>query len=145
MVENELDTAGLYKAVLESRGHEVSLTFDGLQCLKRFSESAYDIVMLDYKIPFLNGMQVAKQILAANPDQKIIFASSFVKEALVDSFIELRKVVGLLQKPFEPEVLIETVEEIAAGKLTKEVAGQQSSAQTDMLLKQLKGLQGAQC
>lgn len=36
--------------------------------------SPYDVVILDYSIPGMNGMEVAKEILNADPNQRIIFA-----------------------------------------------------------------------
>ncbi|HJT47028.1 MAG TPA: response regulator, partial [Nitrososphaeraceae archaeon] len=57
------------------------------------------------------GMQVAKEILAINPHQRIIFASAYVKETLIDSIQQLNQVVELLQKPFGQDVLIDTIED----------------------------------
>jgi DNA-directed RNA polymerase subunit F len=54
---------------------------------------------------------VAKEILAANPSQRIIFASAYVKETLRESVKELRQVVELMQKPFLPEALVDVVED----------------------------------
>ena len=56
-------------------------------------------------------MQVAKEILAVNSHQRIIFASAYVKETLIDSIQQLNQVVELLQKPFEQGVLIDTIED----------------------------------
>jgi CheY-like chemotaxis protein len=74
----------------------------------------YDAVVLDYRMPKKDGLQVAKEILAANPSQRIIFASAYVKETLRESVKELRQVVELMQKPFLPEALVDVVEDIEA-------------------------------
>ena len=52
-------------------------------------------------MPKINGMEVAKEILAVNPHQRIIFASAYVKETLVDSIQQLNQIVELLQKPLD--------------------------------------------
>ncbi len=42
-------------------------------------------MILDYKMPKKDGLQVAKDILELKPDQRIIFASAYLEEALEDS------------------------------------------------------------
>lgn len=56
-------------------------------------------------------MEVAKEILELNPDQRIIFASAYVKDTLVDSVKQLRRAVELMQKPFKVEALVDTLED----------------------------------
>ena len=73
--------------------------------------SPFDAVVLDYKMPGKDGMEVAKEILDLNPDQRIIFASAYVEETLADSVKKLRRVVELLQKPFEMQAFIDTIED----------------------------------
>lgn len=73
--------------------------------------SLYDVVILDYKMPGMNGMDVAKEILAVNPHQRIIFASAFVKETLLESVKQLKQIVELMQKPFTLSQLVGTVED----------------------------------
>lgn len=76
--------------------------------------SPYDAVVLDYRMPKKDGLQVAKEILESNPSQRIIFASAYVKETLKESVKELRQVVELMQKPFLPEALVDVVEDTEA-------------------------------
>jgi CheY-like chemotaxis protein len=71
----------------------------------------FDVVLLDYKMPQINGMEVAKEILAVNSHQRIIFASAHVKETLEDSIKQLKQVVELMQKPFTINKLIDTIED----------------------------------
>jgi CheY-like chemotaxis protein len=78
------------------------------------SSLPFDVVVLDYRMPKKDGLEVAKEILALNPSQRIIFASAYVKETLRESVKELRQLVELLQKPFLPEVLVDVIEDTEA-------------------------------
>jgi CheY-like chemotaxis protein len=125
----------LYYETLADRGHEVILTSDGEECVKIYrqqlqehqqeeerhhnemssSSSTFDaVVILDYKMPKKDGLQVAKEILDMNPEQRIIFASAYVEQTLVESVKELKRVVELMQKPFSMSALIDTVENTEA-------------------------------
>jgi CheY-like chemotaxis protein len=130
IVEDDGDTALTYKAALEKAGYEVIAVDNGEDCAKAYIEEfqklkiskgeaptnisthwsqPFEAVILDYKMPQMNGMEVAKEILAVNPHQRIIFASSYVKETLEHSIKELKQVVELLQKPFPCSQLLETI------------------------------------
>lgn len=74
----------------------------------------FDAVVLDYRMPKKDGLEVAKEILALNPSQRIIFASAYVKETLKESVKELRQVVELMQKPFVPAALVDVLEDTDA-------------------------------
>ena len=127
IAEDEKDIARLYKMALEKRRHEVLVAHNGEDCLKIYHEVSqrvrfkmyptvnisqpFDAVMLDYRMPKINGIEVAKEILAVNPHQRIIFASAYVKETLTDSIKELKQVVELMQKPFGENALIDTIED----------------------------------
>src|SRR2546422_11188225 len=56
-------------------------------------------------------MEVAKEILAINPHQRVIIASAFVKETLFDSIKNLMLVVEVIQKPFQVNTLVDTIED----------------------------------
>ena len=58
----------------------------------------FDAVILDYKMQDMDGIEVAKEILEINPQQRIIFASAYIKETLLDSVKLLKQPVELLAK-----------------------------------------------
>ena len=126
IAEDDKDTALLFKMALQKRGHSVITSHNGEDCLKIYHEESqkirlkadlserqqpFDAIILDYKMPRINGMDVAKEILAVNPHQRIVFASAYVKETLVDSIKQLNQVVELMQKPFGEDALIDTIED----------------------------------
>lgn len=121
VAEDEEDIRAVYYRVLTDRDHEVILTSNGEECLEVYLDMIhehyngeasryFDVVILDYKMPEKDGLQVAKEILEINPEQRIIFASAYVKETLAESVKELRRVVELMQKPFSMSELVDTVE-----------------------------------
>ena len=128
IAEDDEDTALSYKRALEDTGYEVKTVNNGEDCAKIYLEKfqefrilkskkttihpydqPFEVVILDYRMPILDGLQVAREILAVNPRQRIIFASAYVKETLKDSVKELKQVVELLQKPFSSQILIDTI------------------------------------
>jgi CheY-like chemotaxis protein len=72
----------------------------------------FDVVLLDYRMPKKDGMEVAREILALVPKQRIIFVSAYVFETLQESIKTLSKVVEMMQKPFEIDDLIALVEDV---------------------------------
>ena len=126
LAEDDKDTATLYNVALGARGHQVTITNNGQECLDVYHKELqnvtlntdaskhiqpFDAVILDYKMPKINGMEVAKEILALNSHQRIIFASAYVKETLIDSIQQLNQIVEPLQKPFSGDTLIDTIED----------------------------------
>jgi CheY-like chemotaxis protein len=126
LAEDDKDTATLYNMVLQERGHHVTITNNGQDCLEIYHKELqnitlntdpskhvqpFDAVILDYKMPKINGMEVAKEILAVNSHQRIIFASAYVKKTLMDAIQQLNQIVELLQKPFSKDMLIDTIED----------------------------------
>jgi CheY-like chemotaxis protein len=131
--EDDSDITYVYKKALEKKGHLVTIAGDGNECLTLYEESlqkpennkntenfrksfqyssTYEVVVLDYKMPIKDGLEVAKKILKWNPNQRIIFASAYVKESLEESIKHLGIVVELIQKPFQVSVLIDMIEDI---------------------------------
>src|ERR687885_2915455 len=126
IAEDDSDTASSYKKALEEGNHKVTITDNGEHCLKIYHEKLedvkyktnatehiqpFDAVILDYKMPKIDGMEVAKEILSVNPRQRIIFASAYVKETLLDSIKNLHQIVELMQKPFAVKTLLDTIED----------------------------------
>jgi CheY-like chemotaxis protein len=127
VAEDEQGISKTYQIMLEDKGHEVTLTSDGAECVivygKALSKLAdasekyvashppFDAVILDYRMPKMDGMEAAKAILEINPYQRIIFASAYVATTILESVKQLGVVVELLQKPFDLEVMVEIVED----------------------------------
>jgi CheY-like chemotaxis protein len=133
IAEDEHDIAMLYKTALEDKKHQVTITTNGEDRLKTYHEVCqsirfdsqqscynisaginnlpFDVIILDCKMPYINGIEVAKEILAVNPHQRIIFASAYVKDTVTDSIKNLKKLTEAIQKPFGIQKLIDLIED----------------------------------
>lgn len=115
----------------EGKGYDVTITFDRRECVKIYKEefaitdgslsAPFDAVAPDYLMPDVDGLEAAKEILRTNKKQRIIFASAYIKERLQDSVTHLEQIVELIQKPFEPKVFVDVVEDISATKELGEI------------------------
>jgi len=134
VAEDEESISLIYRIYLEERGHEVTITTDGKKCLEKYNSTMaeigkaashlpiFDVVVLDYRMPVFDGLHVGKEILRLRPDQRIIFASAYTEETLRESIKKLKMFVELLQKPFEPNVLVEIIEGNAVYEQLKSAA-----------------------
>lgn len=123
-MEDDRDVASLYKRVLVDKGHKVVLARTAEECLKIYSRSLreaqvkkpivdaqpYDAVILDYKMPDRNGLEVAREIITSNSHQRIIFVSAYVGDTFSNSVKKLKIPVEVLQKPISKKVLVDTIE-----------------------------------
>ena len=92
---------------------DVTVVNRGEQCLKTYSkqltivrdsptahghESPYDSVILDYKLPDINGLEVAKEILTLNLHQRIIIVSAYASEILSQDSVRVKFPHGSVRK-----------------------------------------------
>lgn len=64
------------KLILEQAGYQVEICADGSKGLEMFSSKPVDIVVLDYEMPGLNGLQVAERMKELKPEVPIIMLSA---------------------------------------------------------------------
>ena len=137
VAEDDVGIAETYLVILNAKGHGVTVTYDGAECLKVYNDTLarlddnseeylsthppFDVVVLDYRMPKMDGIDVAKLILEANKHQRIIFASAYTESTLRESVKYLHAVVELLQKPFDLELIVELIEDKRVFEELKEI------------------------
>ncbi|WP_298512596.1 response regulator [uncultured Kordia sp.] len=86
---------------------------NGVDLLEKLaaSEQLPDILLLDLKMPKMNGIEAAKLIQKKYPKLKIIVISTHFSRAFIINMIEL-SAVAYLPKNSQPEEVVETIEEV---------------------------------
>ncbi len=73
-----------------------------------------DVILMDIAMPILNGLEATRQIIAANPDAKIIILSAHSDDGYLEN-TRAAGVVGFLEKQSSAESLTKAIREVAAG------------------------------
>jgi DNA-binding response OmpR family regulator len=108
IVEDEPDLRLIYEVILKSRGYHLSMAANGEEFLRATSGngSSYDLVLMDYRMPGMNGLEVSKRAREQNPNLNVIMASaddSIKDEATASG-------MGFILKPFSKTELIRVIE-----------------------------------
>ena len=159
IAEDDPDTLKLYSQVLRDRGHYVVLTEDGEKCLvaynnefKKISDRSdvrdhiqpFDALILDHKMPKIDGFEAANEILSLNPHQRIIIASAYSKDIFEEAADYIGLPIEVLQKPFRRDTLIATVEDTALyDKLKKYLEDIEPFKKANLRHEQLKAIADA--
>jgi CheY-like chemotaxis protein len=85
-------------------GYKIDIAADGNVALQMFEAGKYDVVITDFKMPFMDGLQLAAAIKARSPKQPIIGLTAHL-ETLKEDKDWQSKLDFLLAKPFELEEL----------------------------------------
>ena len=120
VVDDERDIRDGCERILVRKGCTVSKASNGQEALDLFAESPFDIVLLDLKMPGLDGMEVLLRMRESQPDALVIIITGY---ATVETAIEAMKrgAYDFIPKPFKPDQLRIVVNRAAEKKrLTEE-------------------------
>jgi len=114
MVDDEADIILLCKMVLEDAGFEVHAFTDSLSALKSFKPTFYDLIILDIKMPSMDGFELCKKIKELDSKVKVCFltASEMYYETFRKKEYCLVDKTLFLRKPIENDDLIKKIREI---------------------------------
>jgi NarL family two-component system response regulator LiaR len=84
-----------------------------------------DVVLMDVKMPIVDGAEATARIRAANPGIQVVALTSFVEEKLVERILDAGAISYLL-KDSKPEALLQAVIDAQAGRGTIDSAAMQT-------------------
>ncbi len=116
VVDDDADFVEASKAVLEGGGYEVTVAYDGQECLEQVSSNRPDVILLDMMMETWSaGSRVLNQLRESDETKEIpiILASSVnFRSPLADTLdtVDSAQVDSYMMKPIEPGRLLAEVE-----------------------------------
>jgi CheY-like chemotaxis protein len=114
IVDDDVHLRTSYSFVLEHLGYRTLIASDGDEIVNQVldvKETVPDVILMDYRMPKMNGLEAAKVILRNRPDIKIIISTA-------DDSIRHEAISAgatFLQKPFSLEDLASAIRESLGG------------------------------
>lgn len=111
------DQDGVRRLLVETfrdQGFSVDLAANGYEALEKLNDKAPDLILLDMKMPGMNGLEVLRQIKQRYPDQAVIMMTAYGELEIVNEAINLG-VKECITKPFDINQLRELACSIIAG------------------------------
>ena len=79
LVDDNSDGLLVRRALLEELGYTVEVACNGEEGLALFRASNFDLVVTDYRMPVMNGVELIVRIRQTNPNARIVLLSGFVE------------------------------------------------------------------
>ena len=150
IADDEPHLLEIYQDWLKLDNRHIITAENGQKCLEIYQkeyahsklnqlQNYFDVVILDHNMPLLNGLQTAMEILKINPNQRIIFASGYIENIVLDSLTEINKAIEVIKKPFSIEALddminnktlLDKFEEINSNQKEESISVRYSNAMT---------------
>ncbi|OGS43396.1 MAG: hypothetical protein A3K76_05455 [Euryarchaeota archaeon RBG_13_57_23] len=114
IVDDELFIVELYRDILQLRGYKiVGTAFDGEEAVRKYGANSEkpDVIIMDHRMPVMNGVQATREIIKMNPKQKVIFVSA---DVMVEKEAREAGAIDFLPKPFRMDDLIEKMQKVSA-------------------------------
>ena len=117
IIDDEPHIRQMMRLTLEAAGYQVDEAADGQAGLDRFGDGGgYDAVVLDQKMPGLDGLETLRRIKERAPDACVLMVTAFASIELAVDAMRLGA-TDFLRKPMTPEMLRGAVAAAIAGKL----------------------------
>ncbi|MEF9475608.1 MAG: response regulator [Candidatus Mariimomonas ferrooxydans] len=96
---------------LATEGYEVTSASSANEALELFKKNSFDLILLDIKMPDMDGIEVLKKIKEARPGTNVIMITGY---STVDTAVKTLKLgaINYLEKPFTPDTLLAAVKEV---------------------------------
>jgi len=111
IVDDEKNIRLTLSQALETLSAEIDTAANGEEALAKLKEREFGLILLDIRMPGMDGMEVLRRVREIRPDIRVIMITAY---GTIQSAVEAMKLgaVDFLQKPFDPEEIRELVSRV---------------------------------
>ena len=116
LVDDEKDFLDIMAERMGARGMDISTTTSAETALKMVQTESYDVVIMDFLMPEMDGFRALKLFKETRPDVQIILLTANVPEEKCIEAIKLGA-MDVIEKPADLNLLTQKIEAAKARKL----------------------------
>lgn len=111
IAEDELAMQKILALYLQKEGYEIALASNGQEALEKLYDGRFDLVVLDWMMPQLSGIEVCKEIRRLELPLKVLMLTA--KSETEDELLGLdRGADDYIRKPFDPRILMMRIKKL---------------------------------
>ena len=110
IVDDDRGTARTTALILDRKGYAVETAASGPEAIDRVEEEPFDVILLDIRMPVMNGVETHRRIKEIHPDALVVMMTAYAVEDLVQQALD-DGAYGVLYKPLDVDRLIEIVKQ----------------------------------
>lgn len=119
IVDDEKNIRLTLSQALENMGTEIDTAVNGEEALVKLGRRSFGLILLDLRMPGMDGMDVLRQVIKVRPDIRIIIITAHGTVGLAVEAMKLGA-VDFIQKPFAPGEIRELVARVVNRDLLDE-------------------------
>ena len=114
IVDDEKNIRLTLSSALEALNILADTASSGEEALQKLAEKSFKLMLLDFKLPGLNGLEVLRRVTDNYPDLKVIIMTAY---GSIEVAVEAMKTgtMDFLQKPLDPNVVHNVVSRVLTG------------------------------
>jgi DNA-binding response OmpR family regulator len=118
IVDDDVDFSQELSEMLAAQGYAPDVINDGFAAYQQLLQKNYDLILLDFKMPGLNGIDLLKLVRKSKPLTKVLMVSGrpFI-EKLVETELQEKLIHGIINKPFQEAEFLDKINEVFTEKL----------------------------
>ncbi len=102
------------KDILDDKEYKVDVAGDGYRAIEMIKEKTYDVVLMDIKMPGINGVETFKEVKRISPLTKVMMMTAYSVEELVKEALK-EGAYGIIYKPLNINKVLEFIEKAEKG------------------------------
>ncbi len=101
IVDDEPSIVRLLSMRLKAKGYEIVEAFDGLECVKVALKEVPDLILLDIKMPLMNGINAFEKLIRRETTKQIpvLFMTAYPSTVITNQVLKMGA-KGCISKPF---------------------------------------------
>jgi CheY-like chemotaxis protein len=111
LVDDEKQQLMLRATILQAQGYEVVATMSGAEAVAQFQQQHFDLVITDWLMPAMTGLDISQQLKSYRPNTPIILLTGWGSLIEADQ-LNACGVDALLSKPCDADKLILKVKDV---------------------------------